>query len=83
MSKFDFGLIEPANGAFVITPSDVNALERPTRGIYVGGAGDVTLEMVNGQIVTFVEMVAGIIHPISAIQVYATGTAATDILGVF
>jgi hypothetical protein len=27
MSKFDFGLIEPANGAFVITPTSEAATE--------------------------------------------------------
>ena len=76
------GLIDPADGAFVITPSDTEDLTFVARGLWVGAVGDVKVDMANGNTVTFVSMVAGIVHPLRVRKVYSTGTDATDILGV-
>ncbi|MHA2067642.1 MAG: spike base protein, RCAP_Rcc01079 family [Candidatus Thorarchaeota archaeon] len=73
----------PAGKAFAITPNDTTDLDNPTRGLYVGVAGDVTAILIDDDAaVTFVALAAGIIHPISCSRVLATGTAATDILGI-
>ena len=76
------GLIDPADGAFAITPSDTEDLEQVTRGLYVGVSGDVKVDMANGDAVTFVSLAAGVIHPLRVRRVYSTGTAATSILGI-
>ena len=77
------GLTDPIEEAFSVTPSDTVDLAKYTRGIYVGGGGDLRIELINGDIVTFVELVAGVIHPIRVKKVFSTSTTATDILGVY
>jgi allophanate hydrolase subunit 2 len=73
----------PAESAFAITPSDTVDLAHVTRGIYVGVTGDVKVDMVGGSTVTFVNLAGGVIHPLCVKRVYATGTTATNILGVY
>ena len=77
------GLIDPADAGFEITPSDSADLEQTTRGLYVGIIGDVTVVMAAGMTLTFVELAAGIIHPLKVKKVFATGTDAADIVGVY
>lgn len=74
--------ILPGEKFVAITPHDTNLLSAPVRGLYVGVAGDVKIKDMSGTDVTFTNLEAGIIHPICATQVYATGTAATNIVGV-
>lgn len=72
--------IAPAANAYQITPSDANFIPK-TRGLMIGAAGVVVVEMAGGQIVTLNELAAGIIHPMQVIRVLATGTTATGIVG--
>lgn len=74
---------KPAQAASAITPNDSTVLSQFTRGIYVGVSGDVRVDMADGSTVTFVGLASGSVHPIAAKKVYATGTTATSILGVF
>lgn len=76
------GLIDPGDSGFDITPSDTEDLAVPTRGLYVGTTGDVTVDMLSGDTLTFVSLTGGIIHPIRVRRVYATSTDATDIIGI-
>lgn len=78
-----FSRIEPADGAVAITPDDNLNLEHTTRGIYVGSTGDLRVLTIDEYDVTFVALVAGIIHPIRVLRVFATGTTADDIVGVW
>ena len=72
-----------AHGAAAVTPSDSTAL-RPTRGLYVGGAGDVKVDMsMDGTAVTFSGILAGTILPIQVVKVYATDTTATSIVALY
>lgn len=48
--------------------------------LYVGGTGNVAVETVGGDQVTFVGVVAGSWMPVKVNKVLATGTDATDIL---
>lgn len=73
----------PARKGVAITPDNDNDLSDYTRGIYVGGTGDLKVDLVEEGTVTFVGLAAGIIHPIAAKRVYATGTDATNIIGVY
>lgn len=77
------GLIDPADAGFEITPSDTEDLEEVTRGLFVGGIGDVKVDMAGVGTITFVGLAAGIVHPFQVKRVYATDTDATDIVGVY
>jgi hypothetical protein len=69
--------------ASAITPNDSTNLTTVTRGIYVGVSGDVKVDMADNSTVIFVGLSSGGIHPIAVKKVYATGTTATNIVGVY
>lgn len=73
----------PAASAMAITPSNSTDLTDYTRGIYVGGTGTLKVDMVTGGQVTFVDPAPGVIHPLRVKRVYATGTTATGIIGLY
>lgn len=69
--------------AVAITPSDTADLAQPVS-VYVGGAGAVKVTPVGGgSAVTFSGLSAGQIVPVQAIRVWATGTSATALVGVY
>ncbi len=68
--------------AFSVAPHDTNAFQA-TKGLYLGVSGDVRVKMKSGNIITFKGLSAGVIHPISITMVYATGTTALEIVGVY
>jgi hypothetical protein len=74
--------IAPAAGAAAVTPSDA-ALIAPGKGLYVGTAGDLAAELVDGSAVTFAGLAAGIIHPIQVRRVLSTGTTAAGIVVLY
>jgi len=76
------GLDSPAEDAFAITPHDTNDLAQVTRGIYVGGAGDLTVVTKGGTTVLFSAVPAGVVLPVRAAKVKSTGTAATSLVGL-
>jgi hypothetical protein len=72
-------------GAFAITPSDANRVNFTA--LYVGVGGDVALlpedqNAVSGAAVTFKNAPSGSVLPIQGKKVLATGTTATNILGL-
>ena len=77
------GLIDPAAGAAIITPSDSADLAEAPRGLYVGVTGDVQVDMADGDTVIFKALAAGVVHPLMVRRVYSTNTTATDIVGVY
>lgn len=84
LNEGDTALVEPATLAVAITPDNSNDLVTVTRGIYVGVSGDLKVDMAGGSSgITFTNLAAGVIHPIRARRIYATGTDATDILGLY
>lgn len=72
-----------ARRAAAVTPSDVTVYEEPTRGIYIGGAGNLRVDMVSGGTVTFTGLAAGTVLPVQVIRVYATSTTATLIIALY
>ena len=74
--------ISPAARAAAVTPADATYIT-PTRGLYVGVSGDVKVIMLDGTTVTFVGLVAGVIHPITCVLIYDTDTTATDIVALY
>jgi hypothetical protein len=76
------GLTAPASNAFAIAPSDTLELAETTRGLYIGGSGTVALVTKDGGTVTFAGLSAGTVLPVSAARVLATGTTATNLVGL-
>lgn len=70
-----------------ITPSDSVDVSKDAEGnfpdaIIASGAGNVSLELINGGIVT-VALSAGVERPFSFRKLRATGTTATGVRGLF
>ena len=76
-------LSNPAVGAAAVTPSDSADLTTITRALYVGGAGNVKVDMADGTTVTFTALAVGIVHPLRVRRVYSTGTTGTLILAIY
>lgn len=72
-----------ASYAFAVTPSDVTVFDSSTRGLYIGGTGDVAVTMEGGGTVTFVSVLSGSVIPIRCTQVRSTNTTATAIVALF
>jgi len=72
-----------ARRAAAITPSDTASSDDPTRAIYVGGAGNLRVDMVSGGTVTFVGLMAGTVLPVQVTRIYATSTTATNLLALY
>lgn len=72
-----------ASHAAAVTPSDAAVFDSSTRGLYVGGAGDVAVTMESGAVATFVGVVAGSVLPIRCSKVMSTDTTATSIVALF
>lgn len=71
----------PARLAVAVTPSDVTNLANPTRALYVGGTGNLSVEMYGGGTAVFSSVPVGIL-PIQVTRVNATSTTATNILAL-
>ena len=79
------GSAAPAVHAVAVTPSDTVDLVNVSRALYVGGAGDVKVNMLGGEsAVVFTAVPAGTILPVRATRVWATtpGSAATAIVAL-
>lgn len=78
MALNDFG---PADNGVAVTPSDSATLNF-VRGIWVGGAGNVAVQMRGGADLTFVGVQAGTLLPIRVSKVKSTNTTATNIIAL-
>lgn len=83
---FKVGGDGPAVVAEEVTPNDDNDLTVLARALYIGGAGDVTVYM-RGEVggptsITFSGLLPGVVYPIAAQRVRATGTTATNIVAL-
>jgi hypothetical protein len=70
-----------AQSAIAITPADSD-LAHPVRSLYIGGNGNLRVTTINGQDVTFTNISAGTILPVSVRRVWSTNTTSTSILGL-
>lgn len=83
-SNFNDGLATPAKHAAAVTPSDTTDLTTAARSLYIGGAGNVTLDTVGGETsVLFAGLTAGSVLPVRAQRVRATGTTATNLVALW
>ena len=73
--------ISSACGAVAVTASDSTIIPT-TRGLYLGTAGDITVRMANGDVVTFPDAPAGE-RPWQVDKVYSTSLVAADIVALY
>jgi hypothetical protein len=74
----------PAPNGYAITPNNSTDLPNNIRAIYVGSAGDIKVDFVDsGSGVVIKNATAGSILPFQVKRVYATGTTATNLVGLF
>lgn len=79
----EFDGVAPASNAVAITKSDETTFNA-TRAIYVGGAGDIKVDMAGtGTAVVFVGVPAGTLLPIRVTRVYSTGTDASSMVRIY
>lgn len=74
---------DPSNAYFAITPSDLITSNREFRGLFLGGGGNVSIVDARGNTQLFKNCVAGVPLGLGGIRVNATGTTATDIVGLY
>ena len=79
----DYASAAPAQGAFNITPSDSANVTHTTRGIFCGGAGNLSVIMANGENAFFTGLLAGVVYPFCVTRVYSSGTSATNLVGLY
>jgi len=73
----------PAANGFAIAPDDGTDLPNNVRAIYVGNAGDVKVDFVNTGTVVIKNATAGSVLPMQVKRVYAIGTTATNLVGLY
>lgn len=81
MSNFSSTPDSTASNADAVTPNDTTVVRY--RALYVGVTGNVSVLTEGGQTVTFQNAQAGSVLPIRVARVRATGTTATNILGLY
>jgi hypothetical protein len=76
-------LDSPGMSAIEVTPSNSAPLAKVSRAIYIGGSGDLVVEMLGGQTpITFVGVSAGCVLPIRVTKVL-TATSATNLVALY
>lgn len=67
-----------------VTPNDGADLPRiKTRGVYIGGAGNLAVVTHEGVTLTFTGLLVGTIYPIQVDRIKATNTTATNIIALY
>ena len=82
-SAFPTTPISPARSASTVIPNDTGDLAHIRRALYIGQSGALSVELVDGDVVTFEGVPAGSMLPIRAAKVRATGTTAAAILSLW
>lgn len=81
----------PMESAVVVTKSDSTDIvppsgpARPTRGLLIGGAGNVTVNFADGSsvLITIPATACGVVLPLAITRVLSTGTTATLMVAFF
>jgi hypothetical protein len=79
---YKFAPVAPSFKAVAITTSDATVIP-VTRGIYVGGAGNVTVRMEDGGTVLFTAVPVGTTLNLAVDMIMATGTTATALVALY
>ena len=73
-------LNDPAGGAQSINVSINTTVSPPSRGISVGGAGNLNVVMAEDGTVILLNLAAGVAHPYKVKTIYTAGTTATNVV---
>ena len=73
----------PIRAGKTVTPSDTVDLPDAVRALYIGVAGNLAIETVDGSDLTFIAVTAGSIYPFKAKKVKSTGTTASSIVAIW
>ncbi len=85
---FDFnetqkGATSPLSSGFAITPNDSSDLGQYTRGLWIGGGGDISLILAEDSSAVEIKNIAtGSLLPMVVKRVNATNTTASEIIGL-
>jgi len=71
-----------AVGLRAIVPSDTVDVATRFRAIYVGGAGNISVKGGDGTVVSLVGVPVGSVLNVEVLRVNATGTTATNLVGL-
>ena len=74
--------IAPYRDAVAVTPSDATVIP-VTRGLFIGGAGNINVRTVNGTTILLSGITANTILPLAVDQVLSTTTTATLIRALY
>lgn len=83
MTRLNYGSddwVKPIQDIAEVTAGASKLDTFPTRGLYLGTAGDLTVTLIDGTSVTLKNMAAGVWHPIAVTHVTAAANGAADIL---
>lgn len=82
-------LINPANHAVSVTPSDSTSLllngkeQMAPKGLYVGTGGNLAVQFGNAASITFSNVLGGTLLPIRPHKVMSTSTTASNIVALY
>ncbi len=76
-------MLGPYTTGEAITKSDTVNFSKVSRGLWIGGVGDVTIVMAGGGTLAFVAVPAGTELRVRAIRVNSTGTSATNMVALW
>ena len=82
-STYKAALDSPYEHAAAVTPNDSVDLANATRGIFVGGAGNLAVITLGGETVTLTGVTAGSMLRLRVSRIKSTGTTATNIMALW
>lgn len=82
-NKHGRSLTSPPENAAPLQPSDTEQVRQVTRAVFVGGEGDLRVQMLGGGVVTFTGVPGGSLLPLRVVQIFASGTSATELVGLW
>jgi hypothetical protein len=74
--------VAPSRKPVAVTPDNATELATVSKGLFIGGAGTLTVLTAAGDVVLFTGVLAGSILPIAVRRVNATGTTCTNIVAL-
>jgi hypothetical protein len=81
--KHGRSLTAPPEEGAAIVPDDAAELGHATRALWVGGGGDLRVRLLGGAVVTLAAVPGGTLLPLRLRQVFATGSSATALVGLW
>lgn len=82
-ASYASALDSPAIGGFAVTLHNTNVLAIYTRAIMVSVAGNVKVTTITDDEIVLPALQPGVIYPIRAKIIWATGTNATGVIGLY